>query len=139
VKSMTAPPGDPGRLEQLADALDTQAQRVSALAGTTRATATGIASGADWTGDAATAYTQFTGELATGVVRAAQPLAHIAAAVRDYAGSLRAAQQQSAAADTVARQDEPARVTQGHPRPPCTTVAVSLSEQRPPFVMDGEA
>src|SRR5258708_18697744 len=58
---------------------------------------TDIRSGAGWTGDAAEAYTAFTGNLSQGAAAAGAPLSRIALAVRDYAGSLRTAQQKMAA------------------------------------------
>ncbi len=63
---------------------------------------TDIRSGAGWTGDAAEAYTAFTGNLSQGAAAAGAPLSRIALAVRDYAGSLRTAQQKMAAYATAA-------------------------------------
>src|SRR5258708_11612632 len=59
-------------------------------------------SGAGWPGDAAQAYTAFTGIRSQGAAAAGAPLSRIALAVRDYAGSLRTAQQKMAAYATAA-------------------------------------
>src|SRR5260370_34600746 len=67
---------------------------------------TDIRSGAGWTGDAAEAYTAFTGNLSQGAAAAGAPLSRIALAVRDYAGSLRTAQQKVAAYATAAEAAE---------------------------------
>jgi uncharacterized protein YukE len=92
------PAGDPGRLEQLADALDHQASAVTDVAGSTRAATGQVRSAADWTGPAAAAYSQFTSEFSSGIGRTAPPLTQIAAAVREYASALRNAQDTATAA-----------------------------------------
>jgi hypothetical protein len=58
----------------------------------------------DWTGQAAAAYTEFTGALARGIGRAAPPLSQIALAVRGYASALRLAQRQVTAYGAAVRQ-----------------------------------
>jgi uncharacterized protein YukE len=98
------PAGDPGVLDELADALDRQAGEVTDLAGTTRSVTAQVRSDADWTGQAAGAYTEFTGALARGIGRAAPPLSQIALAVRGYASALRLAQRQVSAYGAAARQ-----------------------------------
>lgn len=90
------PGGDPAALEQLAAQLETAAGGAGNLADGTHQATTAIRSSAQWSGDAADAYTAFTGNLASGVAATQQPLARIAAAVRTYAGSLRDAQQKVA-------------------------------------------
>lgn len=94
---MTMPGGDAGLLEQLAGRLEAIAEGTEDLSGSTRQVTASIRSEAAWTGDAADAYTAFTGNLAQGVAAAPAPLAKIALAVRDYAGCLRTAQKEVAA------------------------------------------
>jgi uncharacterized protein YukE len=89
------PGGDPGFLEQLASQLQAIAEGTGDLGAGTRQVAASIRSDAEWTGDAADAYSAFTGSLAQGVGAAQAPLSRIALAVRDYAGSLRTAQQKA--------------------------------------------
>jgi len=91
------PGGDPGFLEQLASQLQAIAEGTGDLGANTRQVAASIRSDAEWTGDAADAYTSFAGNLAQGVTAVQAPLARIALAVRDYAGSLRAAQEKVSA------------------------------------------
>ena len=91
--AIVMPGGDPAVLEQMAAQLETAAQGAASLADSTGQVTAGVRSAAEWTGDAADGYTAFTGNLATGVTGTGTPLAQIAAAVREYAGSLRAAQQ----------------------------------------------
>jgi uncharacterized protein YukE len=93
VTGLTWPAGNPGSLEQLADALDQHAFDVTAVANGTGAVTAQVRSQADWTGAAADAYTQFTTGLSRGIGRAAPPLTQIASAVRGYATVLRTAQQ----------------------------------------------
>ena len=97
------PAGDPGVLEELAARLDAAARGSADLGAGTRQVTASIRSAADWTGDAADAYTAFTGDLSRGAAAAAPPLARIAAAIGDYAGYLRAAQQNVAAAASAAQ------------------------------------
>jgi uncharacterized protein YukE len=85
------PGGDPGVLEQLASRLETAATGAASLGTGTRQVTTSIRSAADWTGDAADAYTAFSGNLGEGAAAAEAPLSRIALAVREYAGYLRAA------------------------------------------------
>ena len=96
------PGGDPGLLEQLAARLEAIAEGSGNLGASTRQTTAAIRSDAEWTGDAADAYTDFTGNLAQGVVATQAPLSRIAEAVRGYAGFLRTAQQKVAAYSSAA-------------------------------------
>ncbi len=96
------PGGDPGLLEQLATQLEAIAEGSANLGISTRQATTAIRSDAEWTGDAADAYTAFTGDLAQGVVATQAPLSRIAGAVRGYAGFLRTAQQRVAAYSSAA-------------------------------------
>ena len=91
--AIVMPGGDPAVLEQMAAKLETAAQGTAGLADSTSEVTAGVRSAAEWTGDAADGYTAFTGNLSTGVTGTGTPLAQIAAAIREYAGSLRAAQQ----------------------------------------------
>ena len=77
----------------MAAQLETAARGAASLADSTGQVTAGVRSAAEWTGDAADGYTAFTGNLVRGVTGTGAPLAQIAAAVRKYAGSLRAAQQ----------------------------------------------
>ena len=99
---MTMPGGDPGLLEQLAARLEAIAEGTADLGACTRQVTASIRSDAAWTGDAADAYTSFTGNLAQGVSAAPAPLSKIALAVRDYAGCLRAAQEKVTAYQSAA-------------------------------------
>jgi uncharacterized protein YukE len=90
--AIVMPGGDPAMLEQMAARLETAAQGAGSLADSTSQVTADVRSAAQWTGDAADGYTAFTGNLATGVNGIGAPLARIAAAVREYAGSLRTAQ-----------------------------------------------
>lgn len=101
--AMMMPGGDPGELEQLADQLAAAAHGTTGLAGSTRKAAAGIRSEAEWTGNAADHYTAFTGNLARGIAAIGPPQDQIAAAVREYAGYLREAQQKVAAYNAAAR------------------------------------
>ena len=103
------PGGDPAMLEQLAAQLETAARGAGTLADGTSQVTADVRTGAEWTGDAADSYTVFTGNLARGVHGTGAPLAQIAAAVREYAGSLRAAQQKVAAYATAAQTAQAAR------------------------------
>ncbi len=94
--AVTMPGGDPGLLEQLAARLEAIAEGAANLGTSTRQVTGSIGSGAAWTGDAADAYTAFTGNLTQGVAAVPAPLSKIALAVREYAGFLRTAQQKVA-------------------------------------------
>jgi uncharacterized protein YukE len=96
VIGIAMPGGEPGILEQLAARLEAIAQGTAELGASTRQVTASIRSDAAWTGDAADAYTAFTGNLAQGVAAAPAPLSKIALAVRDYAGCLRTAQKEVA-------------------------------------------
>ena len=101
--AIVMPGGDPAMLEQLAAQLKTAARGAGSLADSTGQVTADVRSAAEWTGDAADGYTAFTKNLATGVHGTGAPLAQIAAAVREYAGSLRTAQQKVTAYATVAQ------------------------------------
>ena len=96
------PGGDPDVLEQLASRLETAAAGAASLGADTHQVTSSIRSGADWTGDAADAYTAFSGNLGQGAASAEDPMSRIALAVREYAGNLRAAQQKVAAYNSAA-------------------------------------
>jgi uncharacterized protein YukE len=97
VNGVAMPGGDPGLLEQLASQLQAIAEGTGDLGASTRQVAASIRSDAEWTGEAADAYSAFTGSLAQGVGAAQAPLSRIALAVRDYAVSLRTAQHNASA------------------------------------------
>jgi uncharacterized protein YukE len=97
VSSLAAPGGDPGLLEELASRLELAATGTGSLGASTRLVTTSIRSDAEWTGDAADAYASFADNLGEGAAAAEGPLSRIAAAVRDYAGYLRSAQQEAQA------------------------------------------
>jgi uncharacterized protein YukE len=96
VNGLAMPGGDPAVLELLATQLEAAAAHVANLGGSTHQVMTSIQSGAGWTGDAADAYTSFTGNLGLGATATEEPLSRIASAVRGYAGYLRTAQQKVA-------------------------------------------
>lgn len=102
MSSLSMPGGDPGLLESLAAQLEVIAQSSGSLGAATRRATSAIRSDAEWAGDAADAYTAFTGNLAQGVVATQAPLSRIAEAVRAYAGFLRTAQQKVAAYSSAA-------------------------------------
>jgi uncharacterized protein YukE len=102
-QSLIMPGGDPAALELLAGQLEAAAAGVDNLAGNTRQVTAGIRTTASWTGEAADSYTAFTGNLSSGVGVTQAPLEKIASAVRDYAGSLRTAQNTVAAYSSAAR------------------------------------
>lgn len=102
MSGLTAPAGDPGQLEQFAALLDDAATGSASLGVDTRQVTESIRSGAQWTGDAADAYTAFTGDLSQGAAAAEGPLSRISLAVRGYAGYLRIAKQKVAAYNSAA-------------------------------------
>lgn len=87
------PAGDPAALERLATELEVVGRGAGSLGEATGEVAAQVRFGAEWTGDAADAYTAFTGNLASGVAGIDVPLGQIATAVREYAATLRTAQQ----------------------------------------------
>lgn len=103
---ITLPGGDPVLLEQLAARLEAIAHGTADLGASTRQVTASIRSEAAWTGDAADAYTAFTGNLAQGVATTPAPLSKIALAVRDYAGCLQMAQEKVAAYTSAAEAAE---------------------------------
>ena len=121
--TIVMPGGDPAVLEQMAAQLETAARGAASLAGSTGQVTADVRSAAQWTGDAADGYTGFAGNLTQGVTGTGTPLARIAAAVRDYAGSLRAAQQKVTAYATAARSAQAAGST------PATLASAELAGQ----------
>jgi uncharacterized protein YukE len=107
--AIVMPGGDPAALEQMAARLETAAQGAGTLADSTGQVTADVRSAAQWTGDAADGYAAFTKNLGTGVNGTGAPLAQIAAAVREYAGSLRTAQQKVAAYATAVQSVQAAR------------------------------
>lgn len=98
--AFAVPAGDPGALENLAAKLAGTARDFGDLGRNTATVTAGVRERANWTGRASDGYSQFTGDLAGGMSRAEAPLSRIATTVRDYAGTLRAAQQSAAAANS---------------------------------------
>jgi uncharacterized protein YukE len=96
------PGGDPSALEELAAKLQAAAQGAGDIGASTRQLTSSIRSGANWTGDAADSYTDFTTNLSQGPIDAEQPLSQIASAVRNYAGVLRTAQEKVQAYSSLA-------------------------------------
>jgi hypothetical protein len=94
------PPGDPDVLEAAAARLAGAAAGWGDLAGATSRMAESIRSEAEWTGAAADQQEAFHAALSVGIARGEAPLAQVAGAVRSYAGYLRSAQQQVAAANS---------------------------------------
>lgn len=95
-------PGDPDALEQFASRLELAAQGAGNLGSSTRQFTTATLSDAEWTGSAADSFSAFGANLGEGAGAAEGPLVQMAAAVRVYAGSLRTAQQQAQAFNSVA-------------------------------------
>jgi uncharacterized protein YukE len=95
MSGFSVPGGDPAALEQLAQRLESASRGAGDVGASTREVTTAVRANADWTGDAADAYSDFTLNLSEGAGAAEEPLLRIAAAVRDYAGSLRYAQQET--------------------------------------------
>jgi uncharacterized protein YukE len=91
------PPGDPNALESYAATLASAAEQSDVIASRTARVTSDIKSNANWTGSAAEGYSAFTGILAQGVGSTVPQLNRIASAVRQYAGSLRTAQEKVAA------------------------------------------
>jgi uncharacterized protein YukE len=100
---LTVPGGDPGELESLADALEVLGAETENLGASTRQTAGSIRSGADWTGEASDSFGAFADNLSQGAGAAQGPLEQMAAAVRRYAGYLRAAQEEAQASTSLAQ------------------------------------
>jgi uncharacterized protein YukE len=97
MSAIAMPGGDPEALEAQAARLEVAATGVADLSDGARQVTGSIRSSALWTGDAADAFSAFTGDLSQRAAAAQAPLSRIALAVRDYAGYLRAAQQKVAA------------------------------------------
>jgi uncharacterized protein YukE len=102
VGALTMPSGDPNLLEQLASRLEAAATGAEDLGASSREVTAAVRSDAQWTGDAADAYTAFTGDLSAGAAAVDAPLSRIALAVRNYAGYLRTAQQKASAYNSAA-------------------------------------
>lgn len=94
---LPVPPGDPDALESYAATLASAADQVDVLASSTVRVTADIQTNANWTGSAAQGYSAFTGSLAQSVGGTVPQLNRIASAVRNYAGSLRTAQEKVAA------------------------------------------
>lgn len=126
------PGGDPVALEQYAALLESAAAGTASLSASSRQVSSDIRTGAAWTGEAADGYTAFTGNLSQGVANLESPLARIASAVRDYAGSLRAAQQRvaaySAAAQTANATGHAADVASAKAAASAATSAVAVQQ-----------
>jgi uncharacterized protein YukE len=103
VGGITVPGGDPAALEQLAAKLEAAAQGAGDIGASTRQVTASVRSDADWTGDAADSYSDFTSNLSQGASAAEAPLSQIASAVRNYAGTLRTAQQEVQAYSSLAQ------------------------------------
>lgn len=119
------PSGSPGQLEQLADTLDQHASRVSDVAKATSRVTGLVRTDAEWTGQAADSYTQFTGEFSGRIGRVAPPLTQIAAAARTYASALRTAQQQVTAYNNIVESPE---ATSGHITPALLQAAYAAQD-----------
>lgn len=91
------PPGDPNALESYASTLASAAEQSDVIASRTARVTSDIKSNANWTGSAAEGYSAFTGILVQGVGSTVPQLNRIASTVRQYAGSLRTAQEKVAA------------------------------------------
>jgi uncharacterized protein YukE len=100
--ALVMPGGDPAALEQFAARLQAAAQGSGDIGASTRQVTESIRSGANWTGDAADSYTEFTTNLSQGPIAAEEPLSQIASAVRNYAGVLQTAQQKMQAYSSLA-------------------------------------
>ena len=119
------PSGSPGQLEALADTLDQHASRVTDVARAT-GTVTGLVrTDAEWTGQAADSYSQFTDEFSSRIGRVAPPLNQIAAAARTYASALRNAQQQVTAYNDIVESPE---ATSGHITPALLQAAYAAQD-----------
>lgn len=88
----SAPSGDPAALERLADELDGHAKVVGGLSSDHDSYTSLARSNAEWSGNAADAYTSFTNGVSKGVSGIPSPLNNVASAIRNYAGILRSVQ-----------------------------------------------
>lgn len=131
-QGLSMPGGDPAALEQYAAQLEAAANGTGSLSASSRRVTGDIRTGAGWTGDAADGYTAFTGNLSSGVGNMESPLSRIASAVRDYAGSLRTAQQRvaaySAAAQAAGATGHPADVASAQAAESDATAAVTAQQ-----------
>lgn len=96
------PAGDPDALLRLADELDGHARTVAELSADGRTVASGARAQAGWSGSAADAYSRFTDGVVGGTGSIPAPLASVSSAIRGYAATLQAAQQQVRSADGAA-------------------------------------
>jgi uncharacterized protein YukE len=94
-------------LLRLADALDGHAGTVGQLSSDTTTFTAQARTASNWSGAAAEAYSNFAGGVSQGVGNIPAPLANVANAIRGYAGALKSAQQQAAAATTPSAADAP--------------------------------
>ncbi|MEV6848417.1 hypothetical protein [Actinoplanes sp. NPDC051411] len=109
--TLPAPPaGDPAALYRYADELDACAADFDGLAGSTRSTTADVRDRAQWSGDAAEAYTSFSTAVGRPVGEASARLRALAAAARRHAAVLSAAQQKVAAANQAAMAATPQEV-----------------------------
>jgi uncharacterized protein YukE len=119
------PSGSPAQLEALADTLDQHASRVTDMSRAT-GTVTGLVrTDAEWTGQAADSYSQFTGEFSSRIGKVAPPLNQIAAAARTYASALRNAQQEVTAYNNIVESPE---ATSGHITPALLQAAYAAQD-----------
>jgi uncharacterized protein YukE len=95
---MSGVPGDPAALLRLANELDGHAGTVGQLSSDSATYAAQARTSGTWSGPAADAYTGFTNGVSQGVAGIPGPLTKVANAIRGYAGVLKTAQQQVAAA-----------------------------------------
>jgi hypothetical protein len=101
--TLPAPPaGDPTALYRYATELDACAADFEALSGSTRGTTAGVRDQAQWSGDAAEAYTSFSTAVGRPVGEAPAWLRAVAAAARRHAAVLSTAQQSVDAANKTA-------------------------------------
>lgn len=109
--TLPAPPaGDPAALYAFATQLESCADSFADLGASTKSVTTDIRDRAQWTGDAAEAYTSFCTVVAQPLGEAPARLRTIAAALRRHAAVLEKAQQQVTAANAVAEQATPEAV-----------------------------
>jgi uncharacterized protein YukE len=111
VYTLPAPPaGDPAALHGYATQLEACADSFEDLGATTRSVTAGIKDRAQWSGDAAEAYSSFCGSVARPLGEAPAKLRAVAAAIRRHADVLERAQRKVLAANAVAQQATPSAV-----------------------------
>jgi uncharacterized protein YukE len=119
------PAGDPDQIEQFAAQLVRAGASTGDVAASLRRQAAEIRDQAQWSGDAADAYTGFTTGLSRSVSALEPPLAQAATPLHDFAASLRTAQQQVDAYAAVYQRLYP--LTAGNP-PAGTNVPLADAE-----------